>query len=254
MRFRLISSLFVAAFLIAGAISCKKTETYPTEAVGDFLPLQVGKYITYRLDSMVFSNFGRNIEIHRYQVKHVIDAQVTDNLGRTSFRVYTYIRDSAGTGYWNPNGTYYITPLDKQTEVIEDNMRVIKLHAPMTEGFQWKGNSYLAEEPYKTGYDLNNDNNMRDWDFAYEAPEASFSYQGKNYTDVYTVLQQDDSFNVPTTDLTKYAFQSQFIEKYAKNIGLVYSNHLLWEYQPNVSGPSAYRVGFGVTMWMIDHN
>jgi len=40
--------------------------------------LQPGKYITYRLDSLVFTNFGKNTEIHKYQMKHEIDAELVD--------------------------------------------------------------------------------------------------------------------------------------------------------------------------------
>ncbi|HEX7846064.1 MAG TPA: hypothetical protein VF476_09725, partial [Chitinophagaceae bacterium] len=86
------------AFLLAAStllFSCsKKTEEIETDQVADFVVLQPGKYITYRIDSLVFPNFGRNTEIHKYQQKHVIDALITDNEGRPSYRVYRYLRDS----------------------------------------------------------------------------------------------------------------------------------------------------------------
>jgi hypothetical protein len=43
------------------------------------------------------------------------------------------------------------------------------------------------------------------------------------------------------------------IEKYAKNIGLVTRDFILWEYQPPSSEP-AHFTGFGIKMWMINHN
>jgi hypothetical protein len=254
MRFRFTFRLSLVAITLISFISCSKKEVFVSEALSDYIPLQTGKYITYRLDSMVFTNFGRNTEIHPYQVKHVVDAEVTDNLGRPSWRIYTYIRDSAGTQYWTPNGSYFITPLSTQTEVIEDNLRVIKMHLPIKEGYQWKGNSYLPDEPYMTAYNFNNDDDMKDWDFTYDAFEPSTNYQGKTYTDVYTIIQKDDSFNVPVTDVSKYAYKTLAVEKYSKTIGMVYRQYELWEYQPNTSGPSPYKTGFGITMWMIDHN
>ena len=61
-------------------IGCKKqTETFPTATISDFLPLQPGKYIIYRTDSTVFTNFGTSVEIHSYEEKQVVDAQITDN-------------------------------------------------------------------------------------------------------------------------------------------------------------------------------
>src|SRR5262245_10817578 len=110
----LILCLAALSFLFS-FISCKKeTEEFKTDAIVDYMPLTVGKYITYRLDSTVYTNFGRNEEIHRYQVKHVVDAQVTDNLGRPSFRIFRYLRDSLGTQPWVENGTYFMTTLADQ--------------------------------------------------------------------------------------------------------------------------------------------
>lgn len=74
--------------------SCNEKEEFVTEQLNEYIPLQVGKYITYRIDSLVFTNFGRTIETRRYQVKEQVDAQITDNLGRPSFRIYRYLRDS----------------------------------------------------------------------------------------------------------------------------------------------------------------
>src|SRR5215510_10432427 len=99
-----------AASLLFSFISCEKeTEEFKTEAIADYLPLTVGKYIIYRLDSTVFTNFG----------KHEVDAQITYNLGNTRYRILRYLRDSAGIQPWVNNGSYFITPLTEQVEVIE---------------------------------------------------------------------------------------------------------------------------------------
>jgi hypothetical protein len=45
------------------------------------------------------------------------------------------------------------------------------------------------------------------------------------------------------------------VEKYAKGIGLVYQEFLMWEYQPpNAANPTGARIGFGVKRSIIDHN
>lgn len=236
--------------------SCSEKEEFETASINDFyIPLQPGKYITYRLDSLVFPNFGRNTAVHKYQEKHIIDALITDNLGRPSYRVYRYIRDSAGTQDWSVSGTYYITPLNDQIELIDDNMRVIKLHMPLNEGFQWKGNKYLFDNPYGGLFNFSNDDNMNDWDFVYDDYSSSFTYQTKTYSDVWTVEQADEAYNIPIVDLSAYAAKSRSVEKYAKGIGLVFQQYELWEYQPNPGGTGGpFKTGFGVTRWMIDHN
>jgi len=251
-----LRSLSVISFFLLVLYSCNEKEEFITESLADYIPTTTGKYITYRVDSLVFTNFGRNSEIRKYQVMHVIDSQLTDNAGRTIYRVFRYIRDSAGTQSWQPmvNKNYSITPLFDQVETDEDNLRVIKLHLPLKDGNNWKGNIYLPNNPYQL-YNFSNDDNMSDWDFFIDGGLSSFSYRGQTYNDVLTVEQADEIINVPITDPNSYAAKTRSVEKYSKTIGLVYREHELWEYQPNPGGSGGpYKTGFGVTMWMIDHN
>ena len=260
-----ITNLYsLTLFFLLGSVillqsSCtKKVEEFNSEPLSNYLPLQVGKYITYRIDSTVFTNFGRNEEIHKYQVKHVIDKQITDNLGRPSYLVYRYIsalNDTTGTpSVWTPNGSYFITPLSQQIEVIEDNLRFQKIHLPVKEGFSWKGNTYLPFEPYSATYNFSNDDAMADWDYYFDQFESTFTYKGRNYTDVYTIEEANEALNVPITNISAYASLTRAVEKYAKNIGLVYKEYTLWEYQPNPGGAGPYKTGFGIRMWMVDNN
>lgn len=254
----------LALFFLLGSVillngSCtKKVEVISSEPLSNYIPLQVAKYITYRIDSTVFTNFGRNEETHKYQVKHVIDKQITDNLGRPSYLVYRYIsaiNDTLGTpSVWTPNGSYFITPLSQQIEVIEDNLRFQKIHLPIKEGFSWKGNAYLPFEPYYTTYNFSNDDAMADWDYSFDKFESTFTYNGRNYLNVYTVEEANEALNVPITIPGAYASLTRAVEKYAKNIGLVYKEYNLWEYQPNPGGSGPYKTGFGIRMWMVDYN
>ncbi len=255
MRFSSIHRLFLLAISSLVFFSCNEKEELTTASLNDYTSLAAGKYITYRLDSTVFTNFGRAIEVHKYQVKHQVDALITDNLGRPSYRVYRFIRDSAGLQPWQPNGTYFVTVLSDQLELIDDNLRVIKLHLPIKNGFSWKGNRHLPMDPFASLYDFNNDDNISDWDFFYDGDPASFSYQGKNYSDVITVEQADEAFNVPIINNSAYASINRSVERYSKGIGLVYRDFILWEQQPNEGNPAGpSKTGFGLTMWMIDHN
>jgi hypothetical protein len=123
MRISLLSTSILLAFLGVLICSCnKKVEVVDTDYQKARLteltiPLEKGKYITYRVDSTIFTNFGRNTEIHSYLVKHVIDTSIIDNLGRPGYRVFTYLSDTTGTQPWQPNGSYSITLLDDHVEV-----------------------------------------------------------------------------------------------------------------------------------------
>jgi len=342
MRISLLIRFSILVCMILVIFSCKKkTEEFKTESLSDYIPLAIGKYITYHVDSTVFTNFGRNVEIHSYQIKHVINALLTDNLGRPAYRVYTYLRDAAGTQSWQPNGSYIITPLSDRVEVIENNLRIIKLHLPIELGYEWKGNTYLASDPYSPFYNFNNDDNMADWDFVIDSTNESLSLNGNTIPDVLnvsevnepnlvdTILVSSNTLLIPdkisqvwatgassntitiipptpstvennltvcnrsnnpaqlnnifipagknrtyqyrdgnwtypknsdnTIDTTLganavYSSINFSDEKYAKNIGLVYRQLIMWEFQPTYIADDGYKNGFGIKMWVIDHN
>ena len=254
MRMKQLIHFILPLLFLFTFISCEKTETFETAAITDYMPTTIGKYITYRLDSTVFTNIGRNIEVHKYQVKHVVDAQVPDNLGRPSFRILRWLRDSAGLQPWVANGTYFITPLDDQAEVIEDNLRFIKIHQPFRLNNNWKGNKYLSTEPYDPRFPFSNDDFMNDWDYTYDQFDATTSINDQNLIDVYTVFHIDEALNAPVTDPFSIGLRTLSLEKYAKGIGLVYRDYVLWEYQPPANGISGFYTGFGIKMWIIDHN
>lgn len=254
-RFNSLMAFCLAATVSVFTFSCSEKEELTTDLITDYVALQPGKYITYRTDSLVYPNFGRSTEIHKYQEKHLIDALITDNLGRPSYRVFRFTRDSAGTQPWVNNGSYLITLANDQLELIEDNLRVIKLHMPMREGFSWKGNTHLGDNPYEPNYKFSNDDDMPNWDFYYDQFDPSITYKGQTYNDVWTVEEAEENFHIPIVDPNLYATKTRAFERYSKGIGLVYREYEMWEYQPNQTGTGGpFKAGFGVTMWMIDHN
>jgi len=265
MRISLISTFILFLFTGILIFSCNKKadlidEDYKKERLTELMiPLEKGKYITYRVDSTVFTNFGRNTEIHRYLIKHVVDTAITDNLGRPGYRIFTYLSDSTGAEPWQPNGSYSITIVDDHVEVMEDNMRVIKIIVPVRDGTEWKGNTYLAEDPYGSEYNFSNDDNMSDWKFFFDGPiQSTVAVEDQTYNDVYTITENDDID--PVIDPSDYGSVSISREMYSKNVGLVFRELTLWEQQPNPSGNppnityDPFKVGFGIKMWMVDHN
>ena len=224
------------------------------EDTSEYQPLSVGKFITYRLDSTVFVNFGRDEEIRSFEEKHVFDAEVLDAQGRPAFRVFRYTRDTAGLESWKPAGTYYIALSDNTVEVTENSLRKLALADPLKLDFEWKGNRYLPTEPFAGKYNFSNDDYMYDWNFMYESTGESLQLKNHLVENVISINHIDESINVPISTPSAYASINFAVEKYAKGLGLVYQELTMWEYQPNPSGPSGYKTGFGVKRSMIDHN
>lgn len=247
--------LFFPLLFAVACIGCKKeTEELSVEPLSDYLPTQTGKYIIYQLDSTVFTNFGTSVELRSYQEKHEVDAEFTDGEGRTAYRVFRFLRAADGTGPWAPAGTFAIIPQRNSVEVIENNLRFVRLAAPVKAEGTWKGNRFLPDEPYTGTFAFSNDDNMADWDFTYTNTGESINLNGQVINDVITVEQINESANAPVVLPGAYGFINYSLAQYAKGIGLVYEEVTMWEYQPNPGGNSGYRTGFGVKRSIIEHN
>lgn len=238
--------LAVGSALIFNACN-KSTEVLDIASVNDYNPLLVGKYVTYDLDSMVFINFGTKDTIIKYQVKHVVDAEITDNLGRPAYRIIRYIRKTPANA-WAPDNTFMAVPTDFGLEFVENNMRFLKLKGPVREAFTWKGNTYIDT------YSLNsNVKYLADWDYTYENVNQPFTIGAFNLDSTLQVNQRDETIGNPG-DPNAYHEINFSAENYAKGIGMIYRNFLHIEYQPPTPGRGGYRLGYGVKMTLIDHN
>lgn len=228
--------------------SCKKQDNFTSAPLSDYFPLQVGKYITYDLDSTVFLSFGKRDTVISYQVQDKIDAQITDNNGKTVYRVIRYIRKDE-TRQWNVNNTFMVVPEENTIDFIENNLRFQKLKLPIKEGFSWKGNSYLAIFPYPL-YEFASAF-TENWDYTYDSINVPLTLGLLTIDSTIKVAQIDESLGQdPLDPSTSYAERTYAIEKYGKGIGLIYKEFLHWEYQ----GLGSDFKGFGVKLTMIDHN
>ena len=239
-------------FIILLLISCMKEKAnFTLESVNDYYPLQVGKYITYNLDSTVVTNFGQELAVKHYQAQYRVDAEITDNLGRPAFTISRYLRTDS-TQPWTIDNVFTAVPTGKSIEIIEDNLRFIKLMMPVKEGFSWKGNSYLPTYPYpmyqSTGTDV-----TEDWDYAYDSIGVPLTINSTTIDSTLKVAEVDDISGDPTLKPDQYAYKTYSVEKYGKGIGLIYREFYLLEYQPQYTISPGYT-GFGVKMSMIDHN
>lgn len=245
------------AFCTEEELEAADAGDYAPEKLTALMPLQTGKYITYRLDSIVTIRQGRGLETHSYQIKDVIDSLIGDNLSKPSYRVYRFISDSLGQTPWQPHSTYYITPYTEKIETVESNLRTINLHLPLRIGASWKGSRYLPSGAYGFFNDARF-TDVYDWDFSYQSVGTE-TIGNRTLDSVWTVLQFNNVFDTlsvanPHNRLYGIGYSE---EKYAKGIGLVAKQLLMIENNPNQLDSTTYdpyKTGFGIRMWMVDHN
>jgi hypothetical protein len=248
-----IAPLIILTAMIITFEGCsKKTDTYQAEPLTDYyINLQPGKYIRYLLDSTLYIEFGQKDTVISYEAKDIVDAPITDALGREGWRILRYLRPVGSTSEaeWDLHLAYFVIPTRDKLEVIENNLRFIKLTGPVVEGNSWHGNAFLPDHPYEDFYGILSDAGLQFWDYTYQDKNGSENINNKDYDSTFTVQQIDEEEYTPALD-----FKNLWVEKYAKGVGLIYKEMIMWEHQPAVGSNPDYWQGFGIKMTIIDHN
>jgi hypothetical protein len=237
--------------------SCKKTTENITDEFppASFFSLKTGDSAFYRLDSLEFTPGKQNpAQFNSYLIKEEVASVEKDNLGRPMWKMNRYINtDTTGKGVWKNNGYYFIQILDQQVDIIENNIRFIRIKSPVRTNFFWKGNSYLPNEAYPD-YDFSIDNNMQNWNYTYKGVGTSekIGYDNDPYDNVTTIELIDQSINVNENNndilsSNNFASREKWIELYARQTGLIYKEQVLWEYQP----VKQKKIGFLLRKWRV---
>jgi hypothetical protein len=240
-------SLYILPFLIIFICSCNKNNPLITDTPADYYPMHVGNYIIYRMDSLKYINVGSQDTLISYLAKEVVDDSITDNLGRLSYRVIRYLSDTTGTTGWTPSIAFMVTPLTGSVEVVENNLRYIKMVTPVQDGISWLGNAYIdtksdtAIVPYMDG-----------WNYTYSNTGMPFDVLAGTIPQAVIVNEANAVTGLGDGSFTQTVFSE---EVYGKNIGLIYKRFLYSEYQsPNVEYPGGATIGYGLTFNMVSHN
>jgi len=213
--------LFLSAILLF-LFSCKKKNPQDFTALQgeNYYPLEVGKYIVYEVDTITwFEQTGTTCIFssdtsHSY-LKEEIVGTYFDNTGTESYILERFTRYHESEP-WEIQDVWNITKHQSRVERVEENFRFIKMIFPVAEGSRWDGNAFID-----TDTSLSFAGNLlelyRYWNPNYRYLEVDESQQIGAITldSVATVVQS----NTELTNNIRYRYS---IEKYARNIGLVF--------------------------------
>jgi hypothetical protein len=241
----IIPLLTAAVFFIVALESCEKMDTAPTSnSIETYYPLQVGKYISYKLDSTVYINLNTQKVVKTYYVQDFVDAEITDNKGNPGFRIRRMMRSNDDTTQWADNATFLVYPSRKDIQFVENNLKFIKLVNPVTDLNTWAGNSYI-----------NTDDNLlrfyENWEYLYENIDQPFAVNNQTFDSTITVNQIDMINGDPNNKNFFYAI-TKSSETYAKGVGLVYKEFLYEAWQPSTQNYEANS--YGVKLTIRNHN
>ncbi len=238
-------NMFMFTFLLLGLLASCKREVIPDPVdIGrDYFPLTEGHIIEYTVDSLIYNTFSSDTELVHLEFKDEIVSTFTDNLGRTSFAIERSVRQDSMSS-WIGQLSYYATQADFEIEVVENNLRFIKLVFPVKATTKWNGNVYI---PALTA-GLDELKWYYDWDYAYSHINEDFNNGIMNFPN--SVLISYEQLTNDSTNNAQYSNYTNYKEAYARNVGLIYRELTHWEYQPTVG----YRSGFSVVMRAKKYN
>lgn len=225
------ASCVAALCLIVISPGCKKSSTAPLETDTSYFPLSSGKYIIYDVDSIVMSNFFDTTDTAHYQIMEQVDTAYSDASNHEAFKIIRSRRNDVSddwivTDIWSANLT------ENTAEKVEENLRFVKMSFPVLLNKTWKGNSYInTDSPLVY---------LSDWDYEYTAVNVPLQVDAALFDSVVTVTQHDDENAIQ---------KIVYLEKYAKNIGMVYKEEQNIETQPG-----QYPNGYILIMKIKEHN
>jgi len=214
----------------------------------NYYPLASGKIWIYRLDSTTTPPFGTSLVTRSYHIKDSVGISFLDNTGRESWPVYRFITDTLEQNPWQSLCTYYVTPTETDVEVVdENNLRFIKLVAPVRENYSWFGNRYIDTRSGYTSFQY-----LDGWNYTYQAVDSPYTTLSGMMDSTVTVFQRDETSPDGPFDPQFYQQRNYSIEVYAAGIGLIYKDFLHWTWQPTPPPPRYDDGSYGMILNLIE--
>lgn len=229
---------FLPLFLVFTGLlfsSCDKTdEGFAVDYKYAYYPTNLGHYVIYDVDSIIFDDFTQTSDTFTYQKMHVVDSAFTDGSGRDAHKIIRYHRADS-TQSWILTDVWSAVVTQNSLEVTEENQRFVKLLFPPRDAQTWDGNKYIDSVDANWWFWK-----PSEWEYATDAVDASATINGMQFDSTVTVMQQADS-----TLIEKVVS----VERYAKHVGMVYKHFSVMEKNGDITRPwTNPESGFILTM------
>lgn len=236
--------------IFAGTIfSCKTDESLNDMDTPDmFYPLEVGKYIDYSVDSIIYHETIPSDTSH-FEVREMLSDTFYDNEQRLNYKIERYLRPNDTTD-WTLVNVWSVLSTGGQIQKVENNLRFIKLVTPVLNDTHWSGNAYLGgleDLPYDE--ECNRLTFLEGWDYDYAYTDQPYSINGFDFARTLKVVQDGDS---------NFIWYNYAEEIYAEGLGLISKTFIHYYTQdtgcPDCPWEERVQCGYSIKMDIIDHN
>ncbi len=238
-RFLPFLLLAVSALVWAACNKSVDNDRVYDEPTRGFYPLQLGRSITYDVDSIIWTDFDCKKQTKHLNMRYTVADTFTDLQGRPSYRVDVEQRASDSVA-WSINQVFYVTPTKAGLETFMQNLRMEKLIFPVREGATWFGNRAIdtSDAAFRQ---------FGGWVYRYSSYLKPYNNGRLSFDNTVTVTSVDDSVNNPETLPQAYAERRFYREVYGYDVGLIYREVTFWTYDPS-NPATACRRGYSAIM------
>ncbi|MEO7925755.1 MAG: hypothetical protein ABIR93_03415 [Saprospiraceae bacterium] len=234
-----------------------KIETPADNHSLEYFPLNLGKFITYSVDSIVFDDVagGNKKDTVSFQIKEEVVSYQIDLAGDTIFYLHRF-RRSTSEDPWLITDLWTANRSTVEASRTEENLKFRKMTFPLRSGKRWSATTYI---PFSTTVVIGTEmmQPYQEWeskvlDFDVSGQVGIFSFEAGQ---LMHISQSD------TDDGSMKRFEQ---EVYARNIGLVSRTDSLLDsrcltlgyFEPCFDETWLEKAGKGyiLSQVMIDHN
>jgi len=214
----IIFSLLFSIFIVLP--SCNEDEITPKATDYSYFPFKVGNWIEYSITDINIDKASNVYDTLRYSIKEISDSLFLDNINQPTMRIERYIKYNQ-QDQWEIKDVWYANLLKESAQKVEENIRLIKLVFPATLNQKWNGNAYNTNETEE---------------YKITSIDKQETINNISFESVLTVTQKSDE-----SLIHKY----YKVEKFAKNIGLVYKKDVNINSQTLNGLPIEQRIDMG---------
>ncbi len=243
------SSLLTRFFVltaIAGLLvfaGCKTdNNSYTVDYKYNYYPVDSGHYIVYNVDSVTFDyNADQGTYIRdtvHYQMLVSFGDTIHDLLDSVNFRLYLSTRADSNASWGTPYGTYGLRT-KTNLQVVENDIRFIKLVFPPEQQESWNGNLYVPTTGAYTTYS--------GWNYHYTNVDTDVIINGQTYSHAAVVSEVNNNSSLISKTVRT--------EIYAPNVGMIYQEwEALTKQNVTTTWDTGAESGYSIHMWALAHN
>lgn len=219
MKFNIFFLSIIALSILFGSCTNEIDDSFSFSGEQEFYPLALDQERIYQMDSIIYDNNGRDVfESTSYIRERVLDVFESGNEQIYQLEISWSLES---TGPWTFQSNWSVSLSEDKVIRNEENLRFIKMIFPPTEGANWDGNQLFDEftEVTVSGESIFM---YKNWDYQVTDRVEAEMIGITPFDDVITIQQADNENAIER----RYS-----IEKYAKNIGLVYREQVILDSQ-----------------------